>query len=189
MNKFETVLKKYLDIFADQEMYFTNDRKNVELFHNIPLNTNAEDVQMKLSAINDTEISHNAILGDVKNHILDLKIDDRLKNNDLSLVENIAHITVKGHPYNLLHFASVYCNLHKPDVFPIYSEQHITFYKKYIIENKLPLDPEKINTYEVFSKALNDLVQRLGLTGKMNYLQIRKFGWLYAETVVKESAS
>jgi len=189
MNKFEIVLKKYIDIFINQEMYFVNDRKNVELFRNIPLNVNADDIQTKLSAINDTEISHNGILGDVKAHILQLKIDERLKRNDLILVEDIAHITVKGHPFHLLHFASVYCNLHKPDIFPIYSEQHIDFYRKYIKENNLPLDPEKINTYEVFSKALNDLVQRLGLTGKMNYLQIRKFGWLYAEMVVKEANS
>jgi len=73
-------------------------------------------------------------------------------------------------------------------VYPIYSEQHFDFYRRYIVEYKLPLDPAKINTYDVFTKALNDLVERLGLTGKMNYLHLRKFGWLYAEHVVKESA-
>jgi hypothetical protein len=34
------------------------------------------------------------------------------------------------------------------------------------MENNLPIDPEKMNTYYVFSKALKDLVQRLGLIGK-----------------------
>ena len=189
MNKFEAALKKYLDIFADQEMYFVNDHRNVELFQKIPLNTNGEDIQTKLSAINDTEISRHAIMSDVISHILKLKIDERIKNNDLGVVEDIAHITVKGQPFHLLHFASVYCNLHKPDVFPIYSEQHLDFYRRYIKEKNLPLDSDKINTYGVFSEALKDLVQRLGLTGKMNYLQLRKFGWLYAETVVKEANS
>jgi hypothetical protein len=187
MNKFDIALKKYVDIFKDQEMYFVNDLKNTKLFQEIPLNTNADDIRTKLSAINDTDVSNNALLDVVLNHIIKLKIDARIKGGDLSVVEDIANFIVNGKQHHLLHFASVYCNFHRPDTFPIYSEQHIEFYKRYIKENRLRLDPEKINTYEVFSKALNDLVQRIGLTGKMNYLQIRKFGWLYAESVLKES--
>ncbi|HOX82995.1 MAG TPA: hypothetical protein PLJ60_02440 [Chryseolinea sp.] len=187
MNKFETALKKYLDIFANQEMYFVNDLKNLELFKKYPLNINADDIRIKLSAINDTDISQNTLMEDAIAHILTLKIDERIKHDDLSVVEDLAHITSNGRIFYLLHFASVYCNFHKPEIFPVYSEQHIDFYKKYIKENNLSLDPEKINTYDVFSKALNDLLERWGLTGKMNYLHIRKFGWLYAETVVKEA--
>ena len=188
MNKFEASLKKYLDIFANQEMYFLNDLKNLELFQKYPLNIDADDIRMKLSAINDTGITQNTLMDDAIAHIIKLKIDDRIKQSDLSVVEDLAHITSNGKIFYLLHFASVYCNFHKPETFPIYSEQHIDFYKKYIIENNLPLDAEKINTYDVFAKALNDLLQRWGLAGKMNYLHIRKFGWLYAEMVVKEAS-
>ncbi|HEY5746167.1 MAG TPA: hypothetical protein VIU12_08840 [Chryseolinea sp.] len=187
MKTFQTVLKKYLDIFSGQEMYFVNDNRNIEVFEKIPLNISAEDIQTKLSSINDKDIRDNSIMSDAVEHIIKLNIDDRLRQGDLSVVEEIADFSGRGKSYHLLHFASVYCNFHRPEIFPIFSEQHLEFYKKYIQENGLPLDPEKINTYEVFSKALNDLVERLGLTGKMNYLHIRKFGWLYAETVMKES--
>ncbi|HEX5168927.1 MAG TPA: hypothetical protein VFW11_07120 [Cyclobacteriaceae bacterium] len=187
MTKFDVALKKYLGIFADQEMYFVNDLRNLELFGNIPLNVNEEDVRTKISALNDTDIRQLSVQEDMIHHILDLKIDDRLKQGDPSLVDDIAKLLVKGQTHHLLHFASVYCNFHKPDAFPIFSDQHLEFYKKYIVNNNLALDPEKIDTYDVFSRALNDLVERLGLTGKMNYLQLRKFGWLYAEAVVKES--
>jgi len=187
MQPFQIILKKYLDIFANQEMYIVNDLKNVELFQKYPFNTNADDIRIKLSAINDMDISNNTLMESAIAHVLNLKIDERIKRGDLSVVEDIAHITANGKIFYLLHFASVYCNFHKPEVFPIYSEQHIDFYKKYINEHNLSLDPEKINTYQVFSKALDDLVKRLGLTGKMNYLHLRKFGWLYAETVVKEA--
>ncbi len=51
----------------------------------------------------------------------------------------------------------------------------------------LNLDPDKLNTYAVFSAALDDLITRLGVKGKMNYLHLRKFGWLYIDHVVKES--
>lgn len=189
MTKFDTSLRKYLDIFTSQEMYFVNDLKNLEVFAKYPNNVNADDIVVKLSAMNDMDIIKNTLMDDMIAHILDLKIDDRIKKGDLSVVEDIANIEAKGKTFHLLHFASVYCNFHRPDVFPIYSEQHIDFYKKYIKENNLSLDPEKINTYEVFSKALDDLVKRLSLTGKMNYLHLRKFGWVYAESVVKEANS
>ena len=188
MNKFDNALKKYLDIFTGQDMYFENDLKNLEVFKKYPLNINGDDIRVKLSSINDVDIRNNTLMNDTIIHILKLNIDERIERGDLSLVDEIAHISPNGKLYHLLHFASVYCNFHRPDTFPIYSEQHFGFYKSYIKENKLPLDPEKINTYDVFSKALNDLVQRLGLTGKMDYLHIRKFGWLYAERVMKESA-
>ena len=187
MSKFKTALKKYLDIFQDQEMYFINDVRNLELFASIPQNLTEEDIRTKVSAINDVDLRRLCIEDAMIGHILKLKIDDRLSQNDLSLVEDIATITANGQSHHLLHFASVYCNYHKPDVFPIYSEQHLEFYRGYIVNHNLPLDPDKLDTYAVFSQALNDLVERLGVKGKMNYLHIRKFGWLYAENVVKES--
>jgi hypothetical protein len=189
MTKFEAALKKYLDIFTSQEMYFVNDIKNLELFEKTPENKTIDDIRTKVSAVNDTEISNLGIFETIVAHIHGLKIDDRLKKADLSVVEEIAHVTAGGKPYHVLHFASVYCNFHMPDVYPIYSEQYLDFYRRYIAEYKLPLDPEKLNTYDIFTTALNDLVQRLGLKGKMNYLHLRKFAWLYAEHVVKEAAA
>ncbi len=187
MNKYAIALKKYLDIFAGQEMCFINDTRNLELFERNPLNVNVDDIRTKISALkDDAELKLLSGLDDIANHILNLKIDDRLKRGDLSLVEDIANITVNGKSYHFLHFASAYCNLHRPDVYPIYSDQHLDLYREYIKVNNLPLDPAKLNTYSVFSAALDDLLTRQGVKGKMNYLHIRKFGWLYADHVLKE---
>jgi hypothetical protein len=187
MNKFETALKKYLSVFVDQEMYFVNDVRNLELFANTPQNLKEEDIRTKVSAINNSDLRDLYIQDAMITHIHNLNIDNRLNSNDLSLVEDIATITVNGKTHHVLHFASAYCNYHKPDVFPIYSEQFHSFYKQYILENKLPLDPEKLTSYNVFTKALNHLNQELGVNEKMNYLQQRKFAWLYAESILKES--
>jgi len=187
MSRFDDTLKKYMDIFANQETYFVTDTRNLELFRNTPGNASTENVQMKVSAINDTELRRHDIEEAMVAHIIKLNIDSRLLENDLSIVEEIAHIVARGQSWHMLRFASMYCNFHKPEIYPIFSDEHLDFYRRFIAENKLPLDASKLNTYEVFSKALNELVSRLGLTGKMNYLQIRKFGWLYAQTVVNES--
>ena len=187
MTTFETALKKYLTIFSEQDMYFVNDLRNLELFSKTPRNSKAEDVRTKVSALNDTDVRTLLLEEQMVNHIVKLNIDDRLNRNDLAVVEDIARIAAHSKNHHLLHFASVYCNFHKPDVFPIYSEQYHDFYKRYIKENKLPLDPENISSYDTFSKALNHLIDRLKLNGKLDYLHIRKFAWLYAERIVSES--
>jgi len=189
MNKFETALKKYLSIFQDQERYFVNDVRNLELFAGIPQNLTEEDIRTKVSAINDSDLRHLYIQDAMIEHIHKLNIDECLHRNDLSLVEDIATITVNGKAHQVLHFASVYCNYHKPEVYPIYSEQFHAFYKQYILEKNLPLDSEKLTTYSVFSEALNHLNRHLGVNEKMNYLQQRKFAWLYAESILKESTT
>jgi hypothetical protein len=188
MKEFDIVLKKYMDIFAGQEMYFINDVRNLELFKLNPSNKTEEDIRIKISTINDDmEIRQLPDINDMIHHILKLNIDDRLQRGDLSLVEDIANITANGKAYHFLHFASVYCNYHRPEVYPIYSEQHFDFYREYIKANNLKLDPDKLNTYTIFSAALDEFITRLGVKGKMNYLHIRKFGWLYFDHVVKES--
>jgi hypothetical protein len=188
MTPFETSLKKYLSIFGGQEMVFINDNRNLELFAKCPSNQTEEDIRTKISAISDDmEVKQLPNRDDLINHILKLNIDDRLNKGDLSVVEDIAHAKINGTVHNLLHFASLYCNLHKPDVFPIYSDQHHDFYRKYIKHFNLSIDGEKLNTYPVFAAALDDLLTRTGVKGKMNYIHLRKFGWLYADKVLKEA--
>lgn len=188
MNAFESALKKYLDIFSNQEMVFINDTRNLELFAANPSNKTEDEVRMKISALSDEmEIKQLPDIDQLIRHILSLKIDDRLTKGDLSLVEDIAQVTMNGTSYNLLHFASLYCTLHQPNVFPIYSDQHHDFYRKYIKHFNLSLDPAKLTTYSVFAAALDDLVTRTGVKGKMNYIHMRKFGWLYADKVFQEA--
>jgi len=118
MVSFHELLKKYLDLYSNQEMYFTNDTRNLEFFKDNPSNTKIEDIIQKLSVMNDLEVNNLVAQEVIAKHILELNIDQRLAKNDLSVVSDIAWFTLNGKEETLLHFASVYCNLHKPDVFP-----------------------------------------------------------------------
>lgn len=187
MVNFESTLKNYLEIFLDQQMYFVSDRRNLEFFQKNPANVSAEDIRLKIGAVDAIELTNNNLTEDMVRHIRLLAIDERLKNGDLTLVEDVATLHSYGKSYHVLHFASLYCNLHYPEVYPIYSEEHFAFYHKYIEHFKLPIDPAELTNYVTFCEALNDLVKRLGLSGKMNYLQLRKFAWLYGEAVLKEA--
>jgi len=187
MSKFQDSLKKYLDIFRGQETYFVNDVRNLEYFKANPANTKREEIHQKLSVMDDADFNAMNALEPMTQHILQLNIDPRLAMGDLSVVEDIAKITINGKQENLLHMASVYCNLHRPDAFPIYSDQHLEFYKRYIKEYQLKLNPEELSRYSVFTAALNDLITRYGIKGKLNYIEIRKFGWVYAEKILQEA--
>jgi len=187
MTPFEETLKKYLDTFHGQEGYFLNDIRNLEFFKANPLNHTEDIVRAKISSISDPGLNNSNATEDMISHILKLNIDARIKQGDLKLVEDIAGIDIAGKSYNFLHFASLYCCLHRPNIYPIYSEEHFEFYRRYIRNFNLSLDPERLNTYPIFCAALTDLLKRLKLTGTMDYLHIRKFGWLYADKVLKET--
>jgi hypothetical protein len=187
MTKFQELLKKYLDLYGNQEPYFTNDTRNLEFFKTYPANTKLEDITQKLSVMNDTEVNQLVAQEVIAKHILELRIDPGLTKNDFSVVSDIARITLNGKEENLLHFASVYCNLHKPDIFPIYSDQFLDFYKRYIKEYKLDINPTELNRYDVFTKAQADLINRYGISRKMNFLQMRKFAWVYMEKILQEA--
>lgn len=187
MVTFQELLKQYLDLYTDQEMYFTNDTRNLEFFKANSANTKLEDIIQKLSVMNDFEVNQLVAQEVIAKHILELNIDSRLAKNDLSVVVDITHFAINGKKENLLHFASVYCNLHKPNVFPIYSDQFLNFYKRYIKEHRLNINPDALERYDVFIKAHDDFIIRYGLKGKMNYLEMRKFAWAYMEKILQEA--
>ncbi len=53
-------------------------------------------------------------------HYLQENIDRRLNEGDLTLVEDLARITINGKPFYFYSFASKYCSHHRPDIYPIY---------------------------------------------------------------------
>lgn len=189
MSAFDTAFKKYFELFKGQEGYFKADISNLEFFKNNPRNDTREDIRLKVSAINEKALMDLAGAEEMVEHIYALHIDSRLAANDLRLVEDIATLKIRGKQEHLLHFASQYCNYHKPDVFPIYSEQFLELYRHYIDAHKLNVKPDDLEKYPVFKSVLDDVLTRYGMKEKLNYIEARKFAWLYFEKVLQESAA
>lgn len=188
MSAFTENFRKQFDILKNQEMYFTGDMRNVEYFAKNPKNDNKDEIRLKISAINNHEINDNYALEAMTEHILKLSIDRRLAAKDLTLVEDIANIMVKGKQLRLLNFASIYCNYHKPEVYPIYgSGQHREIARLYIKEHNLSVNPEELDRYLVMKQVLDDIIKRFLGDKEINYLEARKFGWLYLDKVIRET--
>ena len=182
----EAKLKTYIEKLKGQEGYFVRDVSTVDFFAKNPSNEKLENVRMKVNMISDTALSHALSAEDMAKHIYDLKIDIKLKANDLSLVEDIAHLVVRNEPKSFLRFASMYCNFHYPDVFPIFSEQHLDLYRNYIAENKLNINPEDLTKYSVFKTVLDDVLNRFDIKDQLNYYEARKLSWLYIDKIMHE---
>jgi len=188
MSTFTENFRKQFDILKDQEMYFKGDMRNVEYFAKNPKNDNKDEIRLKISAINNHEINDNDALEAMTEHIVKLNIDKRLTANDLNIVEDIANITVKGKQMRLLNFASVYCNYHKPDVYPIYGKgEHREIARRYIKEQNLNVNPDQLDRYLVMKQVLDDIIKRFLGDKEINYLEARKFGWLYLDKVIRET--
>ena len=86
-----------------------------------PRNNDIDNVLIKVCALNDFYSTNIFSPFTVAKHIISLNIDDKLENEDLSIVNKIAEIKVTGDKTrNFYSFASKYCSHHKPKVYPIY---------------------------------------------------------------------
>jgi hypothetical protein len=101
------------------------------LFEHFPYNSHIDHVLLKVIALNSTYTtlirafsSKTPSIYDVARHIVDLNIDDKLKDGDSSLIKQIANVETtdkrKARNYS---FATKYCNWHQHHLYPIYDSR------------------------------------------------------------------
>jgi hypothetical protein len=98
-----------------------------------PLNVDIDDILIKVCVLNYFYHTNIYAQYTVAQHILDLKIDDRLQNGDPSLVNEIARTDINGKVWNFYSFATKYCSHHKPMDYPIfdsYVQAVLIYFKK-----------------------------------------------------------
>ena len=112
-------VEKYLKQWDALENYVNQENSLDKLFFDlIPENKLIEDILIKCSTLNDFYSTNIFSIFPIAKHILQLNIDERLKNGDLTLIEDIADKKVMGR--RNYSFASKYCSHHNPKQFPIY---------------------------------------------------------------------
>ena len=122
-----------------------------KLFHNTyPLNNDINDILIKASSLNDFYSTNIFSIFPVAKHILELNIDARIKSGDVSLVNDIARVSISGVEKNFYSFATKYCSHHNSDDFPIYD----SFVEKVLMYfNKIDkFDSFKLNDLKDYSK-------------------------------------
>lgn len=125
---------KYLKLRDSLENYVLQENALDKLFFDVcPKNNNIEDILIKCCTLNDFYSTNIFSIFSVAKHILELNIDERLKNGDTALVNDIASVKIKWKELNFYSFSTKYCSHHFPLQFPIYDnyvEKCLLYFKK-----------------------------------------------------------
>ena len=115
------LVQTYLNRWQTLTKYVQQEQALNLLFQTLcPKNNDPVSVLLKVSALNDFYSTNIYDTHTVAAHILQLDCDDRIQAGDVSLVNEMARVTIGGKPRTLVSFASKYCNHHLQEPFPIF---------------------------------------------------------------------
>jgi len=173
------ILEHYLVKWNALENYHLQEDALNKLFYQLcPHNKTIEDVLLKCATLNDFYSTNIFSIYPVAKHILNLKIDERLKKGDITLVNEIQHIIIGGKNHNFYSFATKYCSHHNAEDFPIYDsyvEQVLLYFQK---EHEFSNFKRKdLKDYKTFKRALIDFRNHYKLA-EYSLKQIDQYIWL-----------
>lgn len=128
-------VEQYLKLWDSQENYILQESSLRKLFSKTyPLNNDLDDVLIKVCSLNDFYSTNILSPFTIAKHIVALKIDDNLLEDDLKIVNKIADVKMNGgRIFHFYSFATKYCSHHKPTVYPIYDsyvEKMLKYFRK-----------------------------------------------------------
>jgi hypothetical protein len=177
-----TIVRSYLEKWNTDktlENYRSQEGALKLLFHTFCLENNSlERVLLKVTALNQFYSTNIYDTYSMAKHIIDMQIDERLQSDDLTLVNELALITLKKKQKNFYSFASKYCSHHNPTAFPIYD----SFVEKMLVRRAkaecfFEFKKAELKKYERFVQIIKAFQQFYGLE---NFLlrEIDIFLWL-----------
>jgi len=172
-------LSHYLQKWEGLENYQLQEQSLGLLFKEFcPSNSVLEQVLLKVSALNDFYSTNIFDTYSVAKHIHGMNIESRLASGDLSLVNELAMVTIRDKKRNFYSFASKYCSHHFPDSFPIfdsYVEKMLLHYAR--ADNFFSFRKEDLKRYESFVRIIREFQAHYRL-GQFSVRQIDIFLWL-----------
>ena len=159
-------VKHYLAKRETLENYVLQEKALEKLFNLLPHNTDINDVLLKSSTLNDFYSTNIFNTYAVAKHILTIpNLDNRLKQGDISLVDEIKEVTMSdGKKSDFYSFATKYCSHHNPNFFPIYD----SYVDKILVAlNKVypfsTFKHKELKNYQRFNEVLLDFNKTFGL--------------------------
>lgn len=171
-------VNKYLDRWDSLENYVLQENALNKLFMEVyPKNTDINDILIKCSSLNDFYSTNIFSIFPVAKHILKLNIDERLKNKDTSLVNDIAKLNINGKEKCFYSFATKYCSHHFPNEFPIYDsfvEKCLMYFKKK--DKFYNFAKEDLKNYDKFKNILLQFKKHYNID-EFNLKDIDRYLW------------
>ena len=168
----------FLDYWKKLPSYSNQERALDKLFMDICRHNDCiEDVLIKCSSLNDFYSTNIFDIHTMAQHILSLKIDERLENGDLSLVNDIARVEVNGKKHFFYSFATKYCSHHMPECYAIYD----SYVEKVLVsmnsrDHFANFRVEDLKDYKTYMRVVKAFQQRYDLM-QYNIKQLDQYLW------------
>lgn len=174
---------KYLELWDSKENYVLQERSLDKLFfYTYPNNTAIEEILIKASSLNDFYSTNIYSIFPVAKHILNLNIDERLKNGDETLVDDIAKVIINGKEKHFYSFATKYCSHHFPIIYPIYDsyvEKVLLYFNKK--DSFSSFKKEDLKNYKKFKEILINF-KKFYKIEEYNLKDIDRYLWQLGKT-------
>lgn len=173
------IVREYLIRWNSLENYVLQESSLRKLFTvTYPSNRDMDDVLIKVCSLNDFYSTNIFSPFFMAKHIVNLNVDERLMNRDLSLVNDIAKVIINGkRQFNFYSFATKYCSHHAPNIYPIYDnyvDQLLMHFKK---ECKFSIFRKRdLKDYPIYKDILIDFQCHFGLVD-FSPKEIDKYLW------------
>lgn len=175
--------------FDGDDRYFGADKAVGLVFSAWPLNTELEEVIVKVVVLDRLYSTRILSPWPVAERIVELTIDTRLVAGDHSLVHDIANTRTGGKSRYLLSFASKYCAWHRPDQFQIFDSLVEDLLWRYRREHRYDdFRRYELRTYSRFLKAIDRFRLHFGLES-LTRKQLDKFLWIEAKQMQAQPQS
>lgn len=168
----------YLEEWDKLPNYTAQENALNKLFWDIyPHNKDLDEVLAKTAILNDFYSTNIFNSYSMAKHIVELDIDERLKREDLSLVNDIASLKINGKVKDFYSFATKYCSHHNEKVYPIYD----SYVKKILLYFKIrdgfsDFDGQDLKDYVKFCKVINDFQNFYNL-GNYTVKELDRYLW------------
>lgn len=160
------------------QSYRDQDSVLKKIFEKYPKNNNLEDILLKVVVLNDFYSTNIMNVYKVAKHILELKIDDKLQNYDLSVVSLIANVDFREKGKKCFYsFATKYCSMHHPDYYPIIDKHVKNVLKQYKNEKYHDFKIKDFADYEKYNKIINAFNKFYDLN--LSIRDLDHFLWVY----------
>ena len=127
-------VEKYLKSWNNLKNYkLQEDALDKLFFKLLPRNEEISDILLKVATLNDFYSTNIFSVYPVAEHILSLKIDERLRQGDATLVNEIQNVAINGVTRKFYSFSTKYCSHHNPKEYPIYDsyvEKVLKYFRK-----------------------------------------------------------
>ncbi|MGS4870769.1 hypothetical protein [Streptococcus sp. Z556] len=169
---------KYLKTWKNLKNYqLQEDALDKLFFELLPSNEEISDILLKVATSNDFYSTNIFSVYPVAEHILSLTIDERLKQGDVTLVNEIQNVTINGVTRKFYSFSTKYCSHHNPNEYPIYDsyvEKVLKYFRK--TDKFFNFKNADLKDYQKFKNIIIAFREYYGLE-EFNLKEIDQYLW------------